>query len=406
MLIAVSTILLLLAQGYRFDFQKRTVKPTGILVVNSTPDGALIFLNDEAKDATNTSLTSLPPGSYQLRLQKQGYATYQREVQIQKELVTKVEVLLTPLFPELKPLTFTGAQNPVSSPDSSKILFVAPIAQNGKSESSEITLGWWLLELTERPFNLSSSASLLLTDSPALPYSQMAITWSSDSKQVLLEPTAKLQSQNNENPNPSVALAYLLDLTTKKIEAFGKPEEVQNLQKLWQTQSEAAIGKLTESLPESLQQKIAQIKNPIWSPDGSKILYQEIPNNEAFFKVFDLKPKDMFLPTDFLPQPSPKTNETVISAEWEVFKISKERFVKTNWYPDSQHLIILEKESADAPIGIISLVEIDGQNLTKLFSGQIVDDFLAPYPNGSKMAILTNFNPESKQYNLYSVNLR
>lgn len=71
-LIGATVLVTLYASGYRVDLEARGLRGTGIISVSSTPDGALVYLNGVPKDATNTTISSLKPGKYNLRLEKQG----------------------------------------------------------------------------------------------------------------------------------------------------------------------------------------------------------------------------------------------------------------------------------------------------------------------------------------------
>ena len=69
------------------------------------------------------------------------------------------------------------------------------------------------------------------------------------------------------------------------------------------------------------------------------------------------------------------------------------------WLPDSQYLIGLRD-------GRVIAVEYDGTNETILYSGPLTDRFVYPWPNGSRLVILTNFNTDGDIPNLYSMSLR
>ena len=62
----------LLARGYRPDFQEKELKPTGLLVVNSFPKGAQVFINGKLTTATNQTI-NLPPGEYRVTIKNQGF---------------------------------------------------------------------------------------------------------------------------------------------------------------------------------------------------------------------------------------------------------------------------------------------------------------------------------------------
>lgn len=377
-LIGVSAVIALLASGYRFDLKKREITGTGIISINSFPDGSLIFLNDKPTGATNTSLTSLKPGKYTLRLEKQGFTNWEKEIIVEKELVTKVEAILIPLFPELKPLTFTSTKSPLLSPDGQKIIYTA---------LSNSVNGLWLLDLSDRPFNLANKPSSLLQDTEEYEYSKGEKTFSPDSKNIMMsniiskDPTSDKKEQT-----------FLLDLVTRDIKVFENKTEILLT---WEKELKLQQQKLLEGINETLAEKISSLPSPFWSPDNTKVLYESRNEKNIEFKIINLEKsaKD-------------SENNKQENKEITVYTAPDNQFTKLVWYPDSKHLLILEKEKVEATNGKISLMEFDSENKMQIFSGTVIQDHMFPYPNGAKIIILTSFNPENEQYNLYSINLR
>src|SRR3990172_5310980 len=55
----------------------------------------------------------------------------------------------------------------------------------------------------------------------------------------------------------------------------------------------------------------------------------------------------------------------------------------------------------------IDIMEYDRTNWVTVYQGPFAEGFIAPWPNGSRIIILTNLNPRvSAPPNLYTVNLR
>lgn len=374
-LIAVTVLLVFLARGYSFDFQKKTLTETGLLLVNSIPDGGLVFIDDKPTSlATNGSL-SLAPNEYHLRIQKPGFFTYLKTVKIEKELITRVDALLIPAFPELKPLSLTGAKNPLISPDGTKIVFAT---------ETEPEKGLWILDLNEKPFGLTTRPGQILADDTensrgetGFLYSQGILSFSFDSKKILLEnvPAASGKTAN-----------FLLDLQSHAKETVN---DLESIKSLWLKEKQLNQGRLEEGLKPSFIEKITKLTEPSFSPDGNWILYQAQNNQNKEFKLLKIK-------------------ETINNKKLPGEKIilATADFASVLWFPDSAHLLILEKKAANDKHGTISLVELDNENKTKIFEGTVLGQTIFPYPSGSLIAILTNFSPESNQTNLYSINLR
>ena len=69
------------------------------------------------------------------------------------------------------------------------------------------------------------------------------------------------------------------------------------------------------------------------------------------------------------------------------------------WYSDSKHLLVVENEK-------IFIHDYDGLNKRSVYSGPFSRDFLAAWPTGGKILILTNFNQTGPLADLYEVDLR
>ena len=69
------------------------------------------------------------------------------------------------------------------------------------------------------------------------------------------------------------------------------------------------------------------------------------------------------------------------------------------WFPDSKHLIFAQEDK-------IIILEYEGTNPSLVYSGKYEDYFTYPWPDGTKLLIITNLNSESEiPPNLYAINL-
>jgi hypothetical protein len=68
------------------------------------------------------------------------------------------------------------------------------------------------------------------------------------------------------------------------------------------------------------------------------------------------------------------------------------------WMPDSRHLLY---DSANQ----VQVLEYDGNNDTTVYSGPFQPDFIYPWPDGSKVLVVTSFSTDSPA-NLYAVELK
>ena len=194
------TILIsLLARGYRPDFQEKELKPTGLLVVNSFPKGAQVFINGKLTTATNQTI-NLPPGEYRVTIKKPGFSSWEKNITLEKEIVTNIDAYLFPLAPDLKALTFSPTLNPLLSPDGTKLIYFSPQEkenpqdQNATQTATLLTQergGIWLIDLTEKPLGRSFQPRLLVKTPQSLSLEQIETEWSPDSRQILLTINSK-----------------------------------------------------------------------------------------------------------------------------------------------------------------------------------------------------------------------
>ncbi|MBI4652930.1 PEGA domain-containing protein [Candidatus Kuenenbacteria bacterium] len=84
-----SVILLKYASGYRYNFKKNIWQKTGVLILESNPKGADIFLNGELqKEKTPAKIMNLFPGNYSVKLQKSNSFDWQKKLTINPNLTT------------------------------------------------------------------------------------------------------------------------------------------------------------------------------------------------------------------------------------------------------------------------------------------------------------------------------
>ncbi len=155
------------------------VANTGLLNVNSFPTGAQVFINNRLVTATDDTIY-IDPGEYLVKIVKEGYSVWQKNLLVQKELVTQTNANLFPAAPSLLPLTFTGVSNIHPSPDGQKILFYVNQA------SSPTNNGFYLLELTSNFLSLQSGPRQITDDAPSLKLDRAHVIWSPDSRQIMI----------------------------------------------------------------------------------------------------------------------------------------------------------------------------------------------------------------------------
>lgn len=381
------------ARGFKPNLKTASFSRTGLIVAKSDPAGAQVYLNDRLTAVTDTNITFLDPGTYKVRIQKDGYSTWEKSIDIKADLAEEIEALLFPLAPQISPMTATGAHNPTLSPDKTKIAFGTPGERGGAM----------LISMGNAPFALGQNTRTLARNQPAPPqaggvydFNRAKYVWSPDSKQII----ATFTGQDGQ-----AVANILLDSDRSQQELRDITGSLNSTIASWQeelvTQSQAQAVKLPDDIKtataeaktvDSSQSTIDSLENsPLpasdsrlstldyfpsgfqFSPDDEKVLFK---NKESKYQVYDLKLKKSHTLPEF------------------------SDLINISWYPDSNHLVLVQKNQ-------ISIIETDGGNKMVVYSGKFENGFVYPNPQGTRLILLTTLaQPDGTPPNLYAINLK
>lgn len=377
---AVAAIAILLAKGYTFSPKEKRIVGTGIITITSEPDAASVFIDGHLTTATNATVNSLTPKVYAVKIIKEGFIPWEKQISIKEGLVTDVKVTLFPAIPTIYPLTFTGVENPTLSPDGGKLAYVVP----GLTKKGGV---WVWTQTRNQPISfVRSSEPHQIAQNINIDFSKATLKWSSDSKQVLAT-----VGDNN----------YLLDYDRLNSDPRDITPILQATLKSWEDDSKAKDESRVLAIKDvSLRQIASSAATVRWSPDETKFMVvsqqtansplrfageagkqttvvgsskQSAVSNEDTVKVYDLEEKKEYL------LPSAKSHI---------------------WLPDSRHIILIEKET-------ISIVDFDGTNKAIIYAGSFKDDFVFPWLDSSRLVIISSFpTPTASAPNLYGINLK
>jgi hypothetical protein len=424
-ILSLSAAVIAYGRGYRFDITKKSVKPTGLIAATSDPTGAQVYIDGKLRTATNNSV-NLEPGNYSVRIVKEGFQPWEKNLAVKSEVVTRADAYLFPANPSLSTLSTNGVINPALSPDGSKLAYVVPVVTTAtESGVPAARAGVWIYDISDRPLGLSRDTRQI-AKSIRIDFSASVLTWSPDSKELIATITDQKSDISryyrldagklNENPinvNETETTALLSDW---KILYDVKEQE-----------------RLTALKPELANLVRTYMKNIQFSPDETKILYEASvsgilpqiivpplvgtnPTPEARevttgnFYVYDLKEDRNYLigKADLLglvpaskPE-APKRPTAVAKTEPLPTDRLKTYTVPppVQWLPTNRHLFVVGQEKIDA-------IDYDATNRKTMYSGPFWDGFVAPYANASRILILTTLNPAAGNTpNLYAVNLR
>jgi hypothetical protein len=393
-------LVILFARGYRPNFINRQIQSTGLLVAQSYPDGANIYLNNELKSATNTTL-NLPPQKYAVEIKKDGFTSWKKDLQVEAEIVTRATAWLFPSVPSLKAITSTGSLHPTASPDGTKVAYFVP---------NKKLFDLLILDLNESPLGLINRDPKKLITSSSLPTN---ILWSPDSRQILLSASSS---------------ATLVELSNSQSRTL--TDNVQQLLNGWKLSHQEKEQAKFSNLPKKLQEILATTSAQItWSPKENKLLYvatasATIPNSivkplpgsstqsqnrvlsPGNVYVYDLEEDRNFqvgvvkiTPTPTPSRKTPTPTPSIQPQTWNTY-VGYSTPGGFSWFPSSSHIYKVEGNK-------ITITEYDGQNPTIVYAGPMEENLAIPYPSAKQILILTNLNPELTQLsNLYAISLR
>lgn len=373
------------AKGYRFDPKnpKGILQGTGLMVLTSHPDGARVFVNDHLTTATNNTI-NLQPGTYKVKIEKDGYFPWQKTVEVKQEVVSQANATLFPIAPRLESITNTGAENPTLDATGSLLAYTVSSASAEKNGIYTLNMA------TPSILTLGGGATQIANDLLAS-FSKAQLMFSPDGTQLLASVSAALRSSSNYlffarsfNSSPQDVTATLPQVLTD-----------------WNSQTELKNKKFMESLPKKIRVIATPLfANPMLSPDENKILYTASQSAQIPLVIEPRLPGTDSTPeTRTIKQGSTYVYDMKEDRNYLIYEQDEKKPVKFSWHPDSSHLVYAKNDN-------INLVEYDGGNVTTVYAGPFVDSFVFPWPDGSSLIILTNLNIPNAPNNLYRISLR
>ncbi|MBP9687312.1 PEGA domain-containing protein [Candidatus Woesebacteria bacterium] len=364
------------ARGFRLERESQniTISPKGLLVVNSEPTGAQIFIDDKLTSATNSTLT-VTPGEHTIVVKKEGYLDWKKVSNIGSDAVTVVNAFMLPSAPSLTAFTTSGAISPSVNEDQTKIIYIVPT-----KESADTKSGMWLAETTNLPLGFSRDPRQVSDMTPT----DSQIEWSPDSREILLT-TQKVTYRLNLNQFTTAKQATIVTATKDAIRAE------------WKTKRTDKLTAKLSALPDQIRDVFLQkVKTVTFSPDENRILY--VASGSATI------PEGL---VNALPGSSTqKETRKLTDGISYVYDIKEDKNFEVGakneiiyWIPNSLNLLIPQKDA-------ISVVDYDGTNRNVIYSGNYIFPYAYPSTSTNRVLILTNFGAEKSTPNLYWLGIK
>lgn len=430
-LLVATGLIIIFARGYRINPKQGKLSATGLLVATSFPDGASVFVDGKLITATNNTI-NLNPGEYTVKITKEGYIPWEKRLKFQGEIVTKTDAQLFPSAPELRPLTTLGVLNPTLSSNGSKIAYAISSSDNFSTISKD---GLWILNLSDRPLGFTPQSVQITKSTPQIDWSKSIIYWSPDSKEILAIFQTPADPKNPKS-KASIRAAYLLSSDQLNTIPKDITSTLATTLKSWGQDKELKEQSLLAGLPEELQ-KIAGTSAIALqlSPDENKLLYtatgtatlpqiitppligSNSQSEQRIIKpgntyIYDIKEDKNFQVYEGIPTPSqkptptpkskatPPPSSTPATTESLLISLDSSKHLDLSWFATSRHIVFIQNKT-------IYVMEYDGTNKQAIYGGPFEDSYLFPYPNGSKLIILTSYNKAlGDTPNLYTINLK
>jgi hypothetical protein len=156
--------------GYRWNPKKDKIERNGTLIVDSQPTKARIFLNGKLSDnSTPTTMQNVAPGKYVIKIEKDGYHYWEKQLEIVPEYVTFANDVW--LWRQSDPIKskFDNAYKIQTSQDENSLAIL-------RTKDKTSFLDVW-----------SPTAKLLTFDFPNYVSKETDLSWSPDSNSLFVE---------------------------------------------------------------------------------------------------------------------------------------------------------------------------------------------------------------------------
>lgn len=438
----VSPLLLLYASGFRYDFKRGTLLRTGNIFIEATDvKDATVYIDDKPHtELLNKKLflKNLTPGDYTIRIEKEGYTTWEKKLRVDGTLTTFLKDVV--LFLTSSPVEIT--KGPISdyatSPDHNFISFI-----RSNSEVSEV----WLYNTRYNEEQLlyrtstdlqpkmswakSSNRLMLVLPNRALIYKTSSAPFTLLSEISLTKDITAVWDETNDSTilmfgNQQISR---YDLVTKKTDFIFETNEGEKISDIRVTNGTSILaliesGNKTSAL---LIDNLIKVKKEIFSVTGVGIKIIEnsaqylILSNKNTHKLYlvrksgsnpleNLLSVDNFTLDGVTASLSPDKTRLLIVNDYElsIFNLGSRainlinRFgkpiINAQWYDDSQHVMITVNDSvtiSDLNIQSQKAALVTIMKADKIFNAELLNS----------QTVITHSQLEDDK-SLYSIKIR
>lgn len=206
--VIAAPLIVLYARGYSFKTESRSVVRTGMILLDTNVPKVTVTLAAEEPNIENDPvvLRGLVPGTYHVELEREGFQTWQADLEVEAEKVTRVDdIVLLYEEPEVQQPISSPVGNFAVSPNSR---YVAYTVTEGKDA------GLWMHT------NGNEDNRLLADESDIDPVTIKDLRWSQNSRLLLLRTTTGeyLHVAPHINSPTLTELPYLKGLALSEVQ--------------------------------------------------------------------------------------------------------------------------------------------------------------------------------------------
>ncbi len=382
-------------RGYRFNFSQKTLSQTGILSISSYPQKSSIYIDNKLTSATNASI-SLAPGWYHVRISKEGYQSWEKDIRIQAEIVSQIDALLIPNNPSFRAITISGIKNPSLSGSGNKVAYIIPETEASAGSVIKTKTGIWIQDLRSNTLGGRSEPKQIFQTNLSYEWQNAKLLWSPDEKQLIMT------INKTDGKKETVKSAFSFSTDTLQTFPLDVTDNLSTILSEWQNITNEKLNNQLEALPKTISDNLREKTTNIrFAPDETKVMY--LATTSATLPPVITPPLIGSNPTaENRKLESGKYYIYDIKEDKNYFLADKKQFENSDsllWYTDSKHIIMVEKDT-------IYIIDFDGTNKRTVYTGPFLDNIVYPLPSDSKLAILTNFNKPQSLPNLYEIDLR
>ena len=208
-IILATIVLVYLAYGFALD--KGKIIQNGLVFVSSHPGGSNIRVSDKIVGQTSTRM-SLPAGSYDMRIERNGYSDWQRTITVDGNSVERYDYpFLFPKQLETKTTTSFSVVPPDASQSPSRRWILVETSVSGNFTLVDVNNPKKAVTST-----VNLPASVLTKPTTLAPETLKTVEWSHDNRHVLLQhafdKTYEYIMFDTQDPSKSVNLSKTLNI--------------------------------------------------------------------------------------------------------------------------------------------------------------------------------------------------